>query len=191
MKNLFIHDGRKGDLLKASLHLFAEEGYDKVSVRDIAKRAGVSEAALYKHFKSKEEMALHIFSLIIAYYTGVLKDIDKNGAGAVNKLCRIVEATYDLYREYPAEIRLALLSQYLFWDMVGEEIKTHFIMRRIIEAGMEQGEIPRKEVYLWLSLFSGLMLQPLLQYPYFHDVFPEFELLKKEVGEAARKLKEK
>lgn len=188
MKNLFAHDGKKGDILKASLDLFAAKGYDGVSVRDIAKKAGVSEAALYKHFKGKEEMALYIFSLIITYYTRRIEIIDGNDKGAINKLCRIVDVTYDLYRQYTAEIRVALLSQYLFWDMVDERIKPHFVMRKIIEEGMANGEIPRKDVYLWLSAYSGLMLQPLLQYPYFYDVLPEFELLKNQVGALVRKL---
>ncbi|MDR1702402.1 MAG: TetR/AcrR family transcriptional regulator [Sporomusaceae bacterium] len=188
MFHLAVHEGKKGDILKASLNLFAEKGYDAVSVRDIAKAAGVSEAALYKHFKGKEDMALYIFQSILSGYTGRLQVIDSNTVGAVAKLCRIVEITYDLYREYPAEIRFALLSQYSFWDLVKEEIKPHFVMRKILEEGMATGEIPRQEVYFWLTAYTGVMLQPLNQYPYFYDVLPEFEILKKKVAALVQKL---
>lgn len=188
MQQLFVDFGKRGDLLKASLTLFAAKGYDAVSVRDIAKAAGVSEAALYKHFKGKEDMALYIFKAILDDYTGRLKNVDSNVAGAINKLCRIAEITYDLYREYPAEIRFALLSQYSFWDLVEEEIKPHFVMRKILEEGMTAGEIPRQEVYLWITVYTGIMLQPLNQYPYFHEVLPEYDELKKRIVALIQKL---
>ncbi|MBP2626039.1 MAG: regulatory protein TetR [Firmicutes bacterium] len=188
MEQLFVHDGKKGAILKTSLELFASKGYNAVSVRDIAKAAGVSEAALYKHFKGKEDMALYIFSAIISEYTRQLEQVDSMDDEAVNKLCHIVAVTYDLYRQYPNEIRFALLSQYFLWDMVAEEIKPHFLIRKIINEGMDHGNIPRQEVYLWISIYTGIMLQPLAQYPYFYDVLPEFDILKTKVIFLVRKL---
>jgi len=188
VEQLFVQDGKKGTLLKTSLELFASKGYNAVSVRDIARAAGVSEAALYKHFKGKEEMALYIFSAIISAYTRALEVIDAKDDRALDKLCHIVDATYDLYRKYPNEIRFALLSQYFLWDMVEEKIKPHFLIRKILHDGMDCGEIPRQEVYLWISIYTGIMLQPLAQYPYFHDVLPEFDLLKKEINSTIRKV---
>lgn len=43
-------------ILDVSLKLFAQNGYDGVSVRQIAKEVGVRESALYKHFKNKEDI---------------------------------------------------------------------------------------------------------------------------------------
>ncbi|MDT8899840.1 TetR/AcrR family transcriptional regulator [Anaeroselena agilis] len=188
MLGLPEHSGKKGEMLYASLELFATRGYDAVSVRDIAKAAGVSEAALYKHFAGKEDMALFIFGGIISEYTARLKAVAAGPEGAVAKLGRIVDVTYELYREYPAEIRFALLSQYLFWDKVAEEIKPHFVIRRIIADGMDSGEIPRREVYLWIAIFSGVMLQPLAQHRYFADVLPGMAELKVEIKAVVRKL---
>ena len=39
-----------------ALELFAAEGYEKTSLREIAERLGVTKAALYYHFKSKEDI---------------------------------------------------------------------------------------------------------------------------------------
>lgn len=39
-----------------ALELFAERGYDHTSLREIADRLGVTKAALYYHFQSKEEI---------------------------------------------------------------------------------------------------------------------------------------
>jgi AcrR family transcriptional regulator len=42
---------------QVALELFAEQGYEKTSLREIAGRLDVTKAALYHHFKSKEDIA--------------------------------------------------------------------------------------------------------------------------------------
>ncbi|WP_367321574.1 TetR/AcrR family transcriptional regulator [Streptomyces sp. HUAS ZL42] len=44
-----------------ALELFAEQGYEKTSLREIAERLEVTKAALYYHFKTKEEIIVSIF----------------------------------------------------------------------------------------------------------------------------------
>jgi AcrR family transcriptional regulator len=44
-----------------ALELFAEQGYEKTSLREIAERLEVTKAALYYHFKTKEEILISIF----------------------------------------------------------------------------------------------------------------------------------
>lgn len=44
-----------------ALELFAEHGYDQTSLREIAERLGVTKAALYYHFKSKDEILDSVF----------------------------------------------------------------------------------------------------------------------------------
>jgi AcrR family transcriptional regulator len=39
-----------------ALELFAEQGYERTSLREVAERLGVTKAALYYHFKSKEDI---------------------------------------------------------------------------------------------------------------------------------------
>ena len=48
-----------------ALELFAEQGYEKTSLREIAERLGVTKAALYYHFKSKEDI---VSSLVEDYF---------------------------------------------------------------------------------------------------------------------------
>lgn len=44
-----------------ALGLFAEQGYEKTSLREIAERLDVTKAALYYHFKTKEDIIIGIF----------------------------------------------------------------------------------------------------------------------------------
>jgi AcrR family transcriptional regulator len=55
-----VPGGRRGDtrtrIQQVALELFAEQGYERTSLREIAERLGVTKAALYYHFKSKEDI---------------------------------------------------------------------------------------------------------------------------------------
>jgi AcrR family transcriptional regulator len=54
------HAGRRGDtrarIQQVALELFSEQGYERTSLREVAERLGVTKAALYYHFKSKEDI---------------------------------------------------------------------------------------------------------------------------------------
>jgi len=54
-----------------ALELFAEQGYDKTSLREIAERLDVTKAALYYHFKSKED----IVASLVEDYFGQIDDL--------------------------------------------------------------------------------------------------------------------
>lgn len=48
--------GTRQRIQAVALELFTEQGYEKTSLREIAERLGVTKAALYYHFKSKDEI---------------------------------------------------------------------------------------------------------------------------------------
>jgi|GEM_PF-1105855 AcrR family transcriptional regulator len=54
--------GTRERILEAALDLFLDQGFDKTSLREIAERVGVTKAALYYHFESKDDLlfALHL-----------------------------------------------------------------------------------------------------------------------------------
>ncbi|MEZ5538141.1 MAG: TetR/AcrR family transcriptional regulator [Thiolinea sp.] len=52
--------GRRNILLNTAAELFAEQGYDRTSMRDIASKAGLLPGSVYHHFASKEELYLTI-----------------------------------------------------------------------------------------------------------------------------------
>lgn len=52
-------------ILDVSLRLFTEQGYDGTSLREIAEELGVTKAALYYHFKTKEEILESLLATMI------------------------------------------------------------------------------------------------------------------------------
>lgn len=48
----------RDDIGRAAVHLFAEQGYDNVTVADIATAAGISERTFFRYFTTKDEVLL-------------------------------------------------------------------------------------------------------------------------------------
>src|SRR5476651_2502938 len=56
-------------VLRAALRLFVKQGIDGTTIKDIAREAGVAEGSLYRHFKSKDDLAWHLFSIHLRQFT--------------------------------------------------------------------------------------------------------------------------
>ncbi|MEU5634313.1 TetR/AcrR family transcriptional regulator [Streptomyces rishiriensis] len=75
-----------------ALELFAEQGYEKTSLREIAERLDVTKAALYYHFKTKEEIIVGIFTDL----TKPIEDLIEWGKEQPHTL----ETKHELVRRY-------------------------------------------------------------------------------------------
>jgi len=53
---------RKKQLLEIAMKLFSEQGFDGTSTREIAEAAGVNEALIFRHFRTKEDLFWAVLS---------------------------------------------------------------------------------------------------------------------------------
>lgn len=86
---------RKRELLDTAMRLFAEEGYDNVSVRAVAREAGVAPGLAYHYFDSKQRLfdeAIENYSLHCA--ERVCEALDADGT-LDDKLDRAIDAATD------------------------------------------------------------------------------------------------
>ena len=51
---------RMNRILDASFELFAERGIDTIAMTDIAKKAEIGVASLYRYFETKEDLAIEV-----------------------------------------------------------------------------------------------------------------------------------
>lgn len=58
--------GTRARIISVALELFSEHGYEKTSLREIADRLGVTKAALYYHFKTKDDIVHGIVESMVA-----------------------------------------------------------------------------------------------------------------------------
>lgn len=63
---------RKQQLVAAAIELFQANGYDGVSMEDIAKKVGVTGPALYRHFRSKQDV---LAQAVLGQITAILEAV--------------------------------------------------------------------------------------------------------------------
>ncbi|RLB60786.1 MAG: hypothetical protein DRG80_04895 [Deltaproteobacteria bacterium] len=49
-------DERRQEIVQAAMHVFSRNGFSGSTTRKIAERAGISEATIYNHFRSKKDL---------------------------------------------------------------------------------------------------------------------------------------
>jgi AcrR family transcriptional regulator len=123
-----------------AVELFSEQGYDKTSLREIAERLGVTKAALYYHFRSKEDI---VRSLVDDYF------------GQVDSL-----VAWARRQPRTPAVRAEILGRYL--DMV---IDSHQVYRMLqqnqaalggLTSEKHRGELLRER----MNALIGLLVEP-------------------------------
>lgn len=67
----------KQRILKVANELFATYGYDDVTMRDIGKKVGITEGAIYRHFEGKAKILEEIIALLGEKVDWILCSLDK------------------------------------------------------------------------------------------------------------------
>jgi TetR/AcrR family transcriptional regulator len=64
---------KQESILDAAASIFAQKGYYQANVADICKKADISNGALYKYFKNKEDLYIKVFSSYIERMAAAFK----------------------------------------------------------------------------------------------------------------------
>jgi AcrR family transcriptional regulator len=99
----------KRQILRAAMKLFASRGLDGTSIRDIARESGYTNPALYKHFASKEQLALQLFETCHQRLWSKCQTAITAGVTFDDKLDRYIGQVLGLVDEHPEA--LAFLSE--------------------------------------------------------------------------------
>ena len=91
----------KQQILRAAMKLFSEQGLAGTSIRDIAKESGYTNPALYKHFASKEELALHLFEICHRRLWSTCNAAILNAKSFDDKLAGYIGQVLELVDEHP------------------------------------------------------------------------------------------
>lgn len=150
-------------ILKAGVRLFAEQGFDGVSMRGVAQAAGVSKANIYHHFSSKETLYLAILQSSAAETAELVENL-AGGTGSFDERLKEFSKAYqhhlfDRHLSSRLLLREALLGDEKKSKKIADQVVGHVFRRMIsiLRAGQEAGVL-REDLDPTLCaflLFSG------------------------------------
>lgn len=145
---------------RAALKLFIHEGIDAATTREIAEKAGVSEGALYRHYKGKDELARTLFMETHNRLGKMMSEalagegsLEEKVLAAVTAYCELADEDFLLF-----SFHLVSLNRFLPYDKRRDDDPVT-ITERIIGGLMEEGEIPKGDPALKAAMALGVVMQ--------------------------------
>jgi AcrR family transcriptional regulator len=159
--------GAKAKVDRAATELFAAHGIDGVSIADIAAAAGVSQGALYRHYRSKVELAANLFSSAYRRTGAELAAIRSAEAGFSARIAAMVAHFCALYDSDAALFRFMLIAQHDLLPRIGDDAATPVAaIEDAIADAVAAGEIGLVDPPAAAAAVMGVVLQTALFHIY-------------------------
>ena len=156
-------------LLLAGVEAFWRDGFHASSTREIAKRAQLSPAAVYVHFKAKEDLLFDIILYVAEYLRDRLRESAAKGGSPTEMLSRLVHA----YVALPARTyKASLVANREFWSLTPSQQKQivkirdelEEIVGNCLKAGKASGEFQFDDLSITRMAVVSLCRSTLLWY---------------------------
>lgn len=158
--------GVKNRVERAALELFAGRGIDGVSIAEIASTAGISQGALYRHYRSKEELAAHLFSAAYRDMGAELAGLGQSACGFEGRIAAMVEHFCALYDRDPALFRFMLLAQHNLLPAVGDDGAPVVAIEEVVADAIAADELAPVDPTAAAAAIMGIVLQTALFHIY-------------------------
>ena len=160
----------------AALGLFAQKGVRATTIKDIARTAGVSEGALYRHWPSKEDLAAHLFAREYTALSQSLREAAGEGA-APDRLRRIVVESFRMVEAAPDRARFLLLVQHDALPLVPEGQETPVdVICAIAAEGIREGSIVGADATALAHVVIGAIVMTVQSHVYGRQTIPLADL---------------
>lgn len=161
-----VDGSTKARIERAALTLFVERGVDGVAVREIAAKVGITDAAIYRHFKSKADLAESLMLAIHEQLTELVRNVGNKDVPfrtkithLVNDYCAAADDDWDLFSYH-------LLHLHHFPHLFAGENSSHVrrvgpisVCANMLKQAVEEGEIVPGNTQLLASMVLGIVLQ--------------------------------
>lgn len=153
-------DTKLPQIIRAAIQLFVEHGIDGTTTKQIAEAADVAEGTLYRHFKTKDELA---FTVFLTHLEAFSRELDKAAAPIPHTHDKIRALIHCYFSFFEAE---PLLFEYII-STEHRELKKYPITFRqplnvlldILQSGIEKNEIPQQDKTLAAAYIIGIVLR--------------------------------
>lgn len=138
---------RRKQILAAAVEVFAERGFHRTRVSDIAKRAGVAYGLIYHYFESKDAVLNAVFETNWSVFLKVVRDLRSDpDLNAFERLGAIADVFLDALEVAPAIMQVVIREVSRSDRFVEVQKLAAFregfeVLCAVIEDGQKAGEI--------------------------------------------------
>lgn len=150
---------KKESIRRAALELFKTYGFQKVSISEIAKRAGVSQVTIYNHFESKEGLVQDVLRWHILELLDKYMEIMNSDKSFMEKLETIVFDKSQIAGQFHGELMQTMIQdEPEILEFIEELYKTRVnpAMMKFFEEGIKEGyitpKISRESILLYFEI---------------------------------------
>jgi AcrR family transcriptional regulator len=153
-------DETRTRILKAALKLFAKQGYDGTTTRDLAERAGVAEGTLFRHFTNKKAILVEVATQgWIEILTDLLTELSE--MGSYKAVAQVMKRRM-LNLHQNADLLKVCFMEAQFHPDLREQIQSEVITKMtdvaeaFFETAMAQGIYRRMDAKMVARVFLGM-----------------------------------
>ena len=99
-------------LVRAALELFSTQGYHPTTTPQLAKRAGIAEGTMYRHFPGKQQLLCELYRGAARWAARLVREADDAPAVPRDKLARLGQLLVDGAGREPGVVRLFFLQDH-------------------------------------------------------------------------------
>jgi TetR/AcrR family transcriptional regulator, fatty acid metabolism regulator protein len=160
---------RKKQIIDEAIKIIHEEGYSTLSIRELSRRVGISEPAIYRHFLNKDDIIKGILDRIYLFGNDVYEKL--NNSEEINEKIKSFVSYHFEYFENNPEMTSVVFSEDIFLHnkqlkvKLNEVIKQRrWILEKILD-GAVTGEYSVKSNFEDISLvILGLVRMAVLEW---------------------------
>lgn len=135
---------KRGKIIDAAIHIFAQKGFYDSKISDIAAEAGVADGTIYLYFANKEDLIIHVFEESVNRFILHIRAELSKESNPAEKLRRLIVLHLDLVCRHPElaqviQVELRRSSKFMKGYNRGKFIDYLGIISDIVQEGQEKG----------------------------------------------------
>jgi AcrR family transcriptional regulator len=143
-------------LVRAALELFTTEGYHLATTPQIARKAGVAEGTIYRHFRSKQHLLNELYRASARWAAQLVAEVDASRTGAREKLQELGRVLAAAAAREPAIAQLFFIQRHgALLDDDSHKAARDFrlALESVIAQGKADGTVKPGAAELWAAVW--------------------------------------
>ncbi|EQB87241.1 AcrR family transcriptional regulator [Clostridium punense] len=141
---------RREGIIISTIEAINEVGLQNLSTKIIAKKEGVSEGTLFRHFKNKTEIMIAVLDHFSQFDDAIIEASENKNLNPVDTITYFITAYAEYYENYPAITSLVQAYDTLAYEEeLSEKVRSilnkrlNFLLKTI-DKGKEEGFLQRE-----------------------------------------------